>query len=299
MKQIVIFLSLVLLVGPALLLAERGATDSDHHTEEPFASEGSGVSPSISPRPVPNRPFSQHATSFGVSSLGAQFQFATNLNRRTNLRNGFDFLLWKKWNTYGGFTAPATVSLLSENLSLDFYPFDNHGLHFSPGILIHNPGVASAPVQLGPFMKDGTFVLNGHRYYSKFTPSSNPDPRAPAPGPEPPRTIQELQLPRTAFTFTTGWGNMISRKKTGPWSFPVEAGVAFLGSATVKTRWVQGQICDAQLQNCEDAATNPQLQSDLKAAFGSYKDHVDLLRTYPIISVGVAYHYPSTDRSHE
>jgi len=89
---------------------------------------------------------------------------------------------------------------------------------------------------------------------------------------------------------------MLPQKKTGSWSFPVEGGVAFLGSPVVKTRWVQGQICDAQFQNCQDAATDPVFLSDLHAQFGAYKSRLDLLRTYPIVSFGIAYHYHPSAR---
>ena len=285
MKPIVRFLFLVLLLWPASLVAEKPAENSDSLSAETSSSNGSAVTMS-----QPNRseaalhPFTLRATTESVSSLGGQFQIETNLNRRMNLRSGFNVILWKKWITYGGFTSPATVNLISNNTSLDFYPFANHGLRFSPGILIHNPGAATSSVLLAP-VKGGSFTLNGHTYYSKYT--GDPDPRHP----DSARTVQGLQLRTTDFTLTTGLGNMIPRKKTGPWSFPVEAGVAFLGSPVVMTRWVQGQICDAQLQNCKDAAPNPQFQKDLQAQFGSYKNHLDLLKTYPIVSFGLAYSF--------
>jgi hypothetical protein len=289
MKPVIMFLSLVLLVGPTSLVAQLPAQNSVFRSGEKLFGDGSAVTLSQPNRPgAVIHPFALHATIESVSSLGGQVQIATNLNHRMNMRSGFDVLLWKRWITYGGFTAPATVNLISNNTSLDFYPFANHGLRFSPGILIHNPGAATSLVQLAPF-KDGSFILNGHTYYSKYTPPTNPDPSAPAPGPEPPQTMQGLQLRTAAFTLTTGWGNMIPRTKTGPWSFPIEAGVAFLGSPAVKTRWVQGQICDAQFQNCQDAATNPAFQRDLQEQFGAYKSHLDLLKTYPIFSFGVSY----------
>jgi hypothetical protein len=298
MKPDILFLSLALLVGPVSLFAERGAADSDRNTEVSSSGEGSAVNrSSINPQPAATRPFSVGSTTFGVSSLGIQLQFASNLNRRMGLRSGFDVLPWKKWTTYGGFTFPATVSMGSINTSFDFYPFANHGLRFSPGILIHTTGVATSPIQLAP-IRGGAFSLNGHTYYSTYTPSSNPDPRAPAPGPEPAITIQSVQLRPAAFTFSTGWENMLPRKEKGSWSFPVEAGFAFLGSPEIKTLLIKGQICDPQFQNCQDAATNPEFQSDLHAQFGAYKTRLDFFRTYPIISIGVAYHYRFSTRSH-
>jgi hypothetical protein len=291
-KFVLLFLVLALQVGPMSLIAEQPARNSNLNSGEASSSDGSAVViPQQSHPEAVLHPFTLGATMESVSTLGAQFQIATNLNRRMNLRNNFDLFLWHKWITYEGFTAPVAINMGSINTSLDFYPFPNHGLRFSPGVLFHtSPGtsrVAVAPV------KGGSFTLNGHTYYSIYTPCPNCGPMDPAPGPEPVSTIQGLQLRNTAFTMTTGWGNMIPRKKAGPWSFPVELGVAFLGSPTVKTLFTQGQICDAQGHNCQDAATNSQFQSDLRAEFGAYKNHLDLLKTYPIISFGLAYRWSS------
>lgn len=290
MKPLVMLSSLVLLVAPGSLIAQTYSSSVDQGAEQPiFSHETGGVISSTQPQVAAARPFSTAATSEGVSSLGPQFQIATNINRQMNLRNSFGFMVWKKWVSFDGYTSHATIDLLSSSTSLDFYPLPGHGLRFSAGILIHNSLPGDAAVRLAP-LQGGSFTLNGHTYYSpKYSGQANPDPKGPAPGPV--VAFEKLQLRNAALTVTTGWGNIIQRKKKGPWSFPVEAGVALLGSPTVKANWVDGQICDAQFQSCQYAMANAQFQSDLLAQFGPYKNHLDLLKTYPVVSFGVAYSF--------
>jgi hypothetical protein len=93
-----------------------------------------------------------------------------------------------------------------------------------------------------------------------------------------------------AFTMTTGWGNVIPRNG-GHFSFPVEVGVAFIGSPAVNVALTSGQACNAQGQNCVNVATDPTLQANLQAQITKYKSNLDPLKTYPIVSFGVAYSF--------
>jgi hypothetical protein len=90
---------------------------------------------------------------------------------------------------------------------------------------------------------------------------------------------------------TTGWGNVISHR-TGRFYFPVELGIAFLGSPDVKMAVNGGQLCDERQLNCVDAKKDPTLLSNLQAQTNKYKSNLDLLRTYPVFSIGVAYRFP-------
>ena len=171
--------------------------------------------------------------------------------------------------------------MASLGTSLDFYPFPNHGLHFSPGVLIHNPFLGSNLFQ----PKGGTsFTLNGHTYYQ----SSNSGALGVA-------MVNQHRL--QAFTMTTGWGNMIPRRG-GRFSFPVELGVAFLGSPVVNFALIQGQLCDAQGQNCHDVNTDPGFQGDLQALAARYQKDLAPLKTYPIASFGIAYSFQLRPNAH-
>ena len=281
MKPVIMFLFLALVVGPASLRAEHPATNSDHPTEDPSSGEGSAVNPSISSRPTTVRPFSLGATTFGVSPLGAQLQFTTNVNRYMNLRSNLNVLSFGTDLSSEGFEIHTLVHMASSGTSIDLYPFPNHGLHFSPGVLVHNPFVAGGDIALGS-QSGSSFKLNGQTYYSSAT--------------QPVWADARVNLPRVGFTMTTGWSNVVSRD-FGRFSFPVEVGVAFLGSPAVKVPLSSGQICDAQGQNCTDVTKAPGFQSDLQAQAVKYQSNMSVLRTYPIVSVGVAYHYHLPGRS--
>jgi hypothetical protein len=278
MKPLAVFLLVVSLVVPASLIAEPISENPNPIAGDVLPGEGEGVTVSSQSRQTiaAPRPFTLAATSYGVSSLGVHFQFATNLNRYMNLRSNVNVLSFggQSFSSEGFNIFQTEVHMASTGTSVDIYPFPNHGFRISPGVLFHNPYVAS-----GDFMpSDGpSFKLNGTTYYSSAT--------TPAWGVA---TVNRHAIP--AFTMTTGWGNMIPHGG-GRFSFPVELGVAFIGSPAVSVPVSFGQICDAQGQNCRDVATDPDFQSDLQAQAAKFKNNLDLLKTYPIVSFGVAYSF--------
>ena len=222
------------------------------------------------------RPFSRAALGVGISPLGIQLQAATNLNRYMNLRGtGNVFGLTENNISTNGFYIHAKMNLASAGASLDLYPFPRHGWRLSPGVLYYNANEAS-----GVFIAQGGtgFSLNDDIYFSASD--------------DPVQGIGSIGLhtQKPAFTMTTGWGNMIPRRG-GHFSFPFELGVAFIGSPDVNFALTSGQICDGAGLNCVDVATDPTIQSDLQAQVAKYKNDLDVLKTYPIISFGVAYSF--------
>ena len=93
-----------------------------------------------------------------------------------------------------------------------------------------------------------------------------------------------------AFTITAGWGNMIPRNG-GHWSFPFEIGVALIGAPGLNIALNQGQVCDSNGANCVDVATDPDVQANLQSQVAKYRNDLDPLKTYPIVSFGVAYSF--------
>src|SRR4051812_12011263 len=281
MKSAVLLLTLALQVGPLIAEGplEYSSPARDSSSSE---SEAAVTLPSARNPRLPTRAFTRAASIGSISSLGTQFQLATNLNSHMDVRLGFNSLVWKRWITYRGFTAPANLNLISSSTTIDIYPSPKRGFRLSPGILVHNSVAGSSSIQIGP-SGSGQFTLNGNTYYSTSTPIADLNPFTPAPGPEPPKIIEQLHLSNPAFTMTTGWNNVIPRMKATGWTFPFEAGVAFLGSPSVNTAWVQGRICDAQFENCHDAASDAQFRSDVKAHFSTYTSRLNISKTYPII----------------
>jgi len=99
-----------------------------------------------------------------------------------------------------------------------------------------------------------------------------------------------LHTQKPAFTITTGWGNVVP-SRGGHWSFPFELGVAFIGAPTMKLALTQGQVCDANGLNCVNVATDQALQTNLQAQVDKYIGDLEQLKTYPIVSIGVAYSF--------
>ncbi len=226
--------------------------------------------------PVPDPPFSRVALGAGISPLGINLMAATNINRYMNLRATGNVFKYTMSNiSTNGFTVGATLDLASAGASVDFYPFPRHGLRFSPGVLFYNANGAS-----GTFTAQGgtSFTLDSQTYYSS---SSNPV-----------KGIGTLGLhsQSPAFTATTGWGNVIPRGG-GHWSFPFELGVALIGAPTPNIILNSGQVCNAQGQNCVNVATDQSVQANLQTQIAKYKSDLDPLKTYPIVSFGVAYSF--------
>jgi len=210
----------------------------------------------------------------GFSPLGVNMMAATNLNRYMNLRvTGSVFKYTDTGISTNGFNVNADLNLASAGLSLDVYPFPNRGLRLSPGLLFYNANGATATFAV----QGGTsFTLNNFTYYAS---STNPVQGTGNLG---------LNSQNPAFTITGGWGNMIPRRG-GHLSFPVEVGVALIGAPSVNIVLNSGQVCDAEGQNCVNVATDADVQSNLQAQIAKYKSDLDPLKTYPIVSAGVAY----------
>lgn len=222
------------------------------------------------------RPFSRFSFGGGVSPLGINMHVATNLNRRMNARITGN-LLHLNINdiSSNGFEGDAHLVLSSAGASLDVFPFPRHGLRFSPGVLFYNTNAVNGTFTASP----GTsFTLNDVTYYS-----STANPVAGFGG-------INLHKQSPAFTLTSGWGNMIPRND-GHFSFPFEIGVAFIGSPDVALKLTSGQACDANGANCVNVATDPSVQANLATQINKYRGNLDPLKTYPILSFGVAYSF--------
>ena len=240
--------------------------------------DGKASAATVETRPTvaaPVQSFSRFALGGGISIMGINLQAATNLNRYSNLRvSGNVFSYTVDDITTNGFTAKGNLNMASMGASFDFYPWPNHGFRLSPGVLFYNENSlsASATVSAGE-----SFKLNDMEYYS----SANDPIHA--------KATVGLNATNPAFTMTTGWGNMISRKG-GHWSFPFELGAAFVGSPSFKMN-LAGSACDITSQICMDAATNQGIQDNLQAQIAKYKKDVSALSVYPILSFGVAYNF--------
>lgn len=283
-------LSLCLLLLPFAAVAQSSSywshfvsdTESDGITSRP--------APAVSGGSYRTSPFSRMAIGAGVSPLGVGVQVTTSMGTHLNLRvvgNGFPHST--TFNT-NGFTAHAKLNLASAGIAGDIYPF-HKGFRISPGVLFLNNNKLTATSTVA----GGTsFTLNGDTFYSA-TPNS-------VTGATPLNANAHLGLNTTkpAFTITTGWGNTIPRDGNH-WSFPFEIGAAFIGSPSLNAN-LSGWACYDQAQTeCTNVAstTNPialQIQSDMNAQIAKWKNNLDPLKTYPIVSFGVDYSFSTRGR---
>jgi hypothetical protein len=253
-----------------LIAANSVAAPSD-------ATAGSGVAPAVARPAFDDRPFSHLAFGGGSSSLGFDLAVATNLNRYMNLRatgNVFQFSL-NNLNV-SDFNVGMNLNMASAGASLDVYPFPNHGFRLSPGVLFMNQNQGT-----GTFAAKGgsSFTLNNVTYYSSATDSVEGS------------GSLGLHSQSPAFTVTTGWGNIIPRRENKHLSFPFEIGAAFIGAPTLNVALTSGEVCSSVGAYCVNVATDQPLQNNLQEQVVKYRNDLNPLKTFPIISGGVAYSF--------
>ena len=284
-KRTTLLLSLSILSAPLALIAQSPYQSSSLVFPEAISDGGAIQAPSPLARSGDSaRPLSRLGLGIGISPLGIQLQAATNISNHFNVRGTGNFFNYSDNFTTDGIDATAKLSLASAGASLDVYPFPV-GWRISPGVLFYNQNQVTAATNVAA----GTsFTLNGTTYYSA---DANPVTGAtPVTG----SGVLGLNSTKPAFTITTGWGNMVPRK--GHWSFPFEIGVAFVGAPTVNVN-LAGWACNDQAQTeCTDISdpNNPiaiAVQSNLTAQVAKWTSDLNPLKTYPIISGGVAYSF--------
>ena len=281
MKRILTSLALILTTATASLYAQQQMASSSLGGFPPISGEGSVTSSrSLSEvtRNASPAPFSRVAIGGGVSSMGVNMQVAVIANRYMNLRGTGNFFNYSLSNVnVNGFNASGKLNFATAGASVDFYPFPNHGLRISPGAMFYNQNQLGATV-VAP---GGTsFTLDGYTYYSS---QSNPVTGAG-------NVFLNKQSP--AFTITTGWGNMISRRGSH-FSVPFEIGAAFIGAPSVNMALTSGQVCadPAGTIACQNVVGNAQINANLQAQVAKYQNDVNPFKIYPIVSTGVAFSF--------
>jgi len=276
----------MLLAAPLLLKAQTTYSPSQTEVQPAPPQPSDRVLPvEIVPKKIvpPPQPLSRIAVGVGVSALGPELDLATNLNRHFNLRGSGYFFTYSTDFTTSGITSTAKINLASGGAALDIYPFRS-GFRISPGVLFYNQNRLTA----NAVMPGGTsLTLNGTTYYSASANSTT--------GAVPLYGIGTLGLhaTRPAFTVAAGWGNVIPASGRH-WSFPFELGVAFTGAPTLNVN-VGGWVCLDQAQTeCYDFTNDPNAagaRDDLQKQIAKWKSDLDPLKTYPLVSFGVAYNF--------
>jgi len=227
------------------------------------------------------RPFSQVSIGGSVSALGVGVESSTNLIPHFNLRLTGDYLGFAVNNLQEqGFNVDGNLHLASARASLDYYPF-HKGFRLSPGVMFYNQNHALATVGVP---SGSAFTVNNETYYSESgTDAVHGSGRV------------RLGSSSPVFTATTGWGNTLPRAGHH-FSFPFEVGAAFQDAPTISMT-LGGTACyDAAHLYCTDIAdtSNPlavQIQQGVQTQVAKYQKDLEPLKTYPILSFGVAYSF--------
>ncbi len=262
MKRLACFLTLTLLAAPTGLFAQN----SDQPAP-PQSKAEKGESPA---------PFSRLALSGGVGANGINMQVAVEANRYINIRGIGNYFTYSLTKTVNGTNDTGTLNFATGGVSVDLYPFPNHGWRLSPGVLFYNQNAVTATLNVAG---GDSFTMNSTKFWSSTT--------SPVSG------SGGIFLNKTnpAFTMTTGWGNLISRRG-GHFSVPFEIGAAFVGSPTVKLNFLNGIVCADQAQTeCSSVTSYPAFTSDVNAQIAIYNNDLNVLKVYPIMSIGIGYNF--------
>jgi hypothetical protein len=282
----IVFLAVLLFTDSPVLIAQ-------YPTAAPTvlaADEAKDALPPSTPTAMrPNHSLSRIAIGGAVSPLGIGLDLTTDLSSHLNLRtSGGLFNHSIPFNT-NGFNAEAKLRLASLRESLDIYPFHS-GFRISPGVMFYNQNRVTATDTIAA---GSSFTLNGDTFYSAKANAASG--AIPVNG----TALLNLHTRRPAFTLTAGWGNTLARNRH--WSFPVEVGVAFAGAPTLQVN-LKGWACHDQAETqCTDIS-NPndsiavQVQNDLHTEVDKWTRDLDPLKTYPIVSAGVAYSFHVRNR---
>ena len=279
MKRNALQLALILCASPAMLIAQTTSTTASLSAPaNPSNTDTSStaIAPSNHAKTYTLRPFSRVALGAGMSAMGINLQAATDINRHLNARATGNYFNYSVNNiSTNGFSASAKLNMATAGASLDFYPFPMHGFRLSPGVLFYNQNMLSGNLTVNGGQ---SFKLNHDTYYSSI---ANPVQGTASVG---------LNANNPAFTMTTGWGNMISRRG-GHVSFPFELGVAVIGAPTVNMA-LAGKVCNSDgVTDCQNVTTDSALNTDLQAQIAKYKSDLNVLQVYPILSFGLSFNF--------
>ena len=153
---------------------------------------------------------------------------------------------------------------------VDYFP-GGGGFHVSPGVLLYNSNnlKATAAVPGGQ-----AFDLGNATYLS--------NPANPING------SGKLTTNKVAPMLLLGFGNLVPRTRHFSMSF--EFGAAFHGTPKA-TLSLAGSACDFSGLNCRNAATDPNVQSNVQAEVDKLNKSASPWKIYPVVSLGFGYKF--------
>jgi hypothetical protein len=232
--------------------------------------ESMGGAGQIEPSAYRIERFSRASFFLSASSLGIGGHFSTNVSPHVDVRlfGNRASITTHHWSQKD-FRIAVNVGFANVGAMADAYPF-HMPFRFSAGYLFYNGDRVLADLHAN---QGAIFTINNVDWSS-----DNADPV---------HGTGRLALGGNGFLLTTGYGRMISRTERH-FSFPFEAGVAFIDRPTVSLN-LDGQICSSQGLNCQPAASYPGFADALAAQLATWNENARPFHIYPIVQGGVAY----------
>jgi len=205
-----------------------------------------------------------------ASTLGIGADIAFPMSERANLRAGFNAFKYNRSFDRDGINYGGTLTLRSMEALVDYFP-GGGGFHVSPGVLLYNSNnlKATAAVPGGQ-----AFDLGNATYLS--------NPANPING------SGKLTTNKVAPMLLLGFGNLVPRTRHFSMSF--EFGAAFHGTPKA-TLSLAGSACDFSGLNCRNAATDPNVQSNVQAEVDKLNKSASPWKIYPVVSLGFGYKF--------
>jgi hypothetical protein len=232
---------------------------------EPLGGGGGQVEPSATEK----QSFTRLTIRSGISPLGTGGELATNVNPHLDLRVIGHYTNFTYNFQQSGFNIGINIGFANTGAYVDYYPF-HKAFRISPGYLFYNTDRVRADLLAGP---GATFTINNIDWHS-----DNADPV---------NGTGRLLLMGSGFLLTGGYGHIVSRTRKH-FSFPFEAGVAFIDTPTAQF-YLNGKICTPQGTHCEAANNYPGFASNLAIQIADWNKRLAPFHIYPLIEGGVAY----------
>jgi hypothetical protein len=262
-------ISCLFLVVIRLSALGQSTSSNAPSTVPPSAQSPDAPGPITRVDPIDNRYF---GAGVKVSTLGVGAEVAARVLWRANLRAGFNILGYSRTFNKDGISYGGHLAFKTVEGHLDFFPWAEN-FHVGPGVIgyIGDPIKARAAVPANQ-----SFTLGGVTYYS--------DPASPT------NANGKVDFNQIAPIVTFGWGNLVPRRKSKRFSVPFEMGASFQGSPKA-TLGLTGNVCTSPGVGCVNAATDPNVQSNVVAEQNKINNSMSFFKVYPIISVGFGYKF--------
>lgn len=207
-----------------------------------------------------------------VSTFGAGAEVAVRVTHRTNVRAGFNIIMYSRGFDKDGIHYDGQLNFKTFEAHYDVFPWAK-SFHVSGGILVY----AADPIT-------ATSTVPGNQAFSLGGVDFVSDPTNPVSG------SGKMVFRRAAPTITFGFGNLVRRGESSHFSIPIEVGVAFQG-APKTTLALAGNVCDSSRVNCRSVASDPTVQSQIISEQNKINSDMSFFKVYPILSVGLGYKF--------